>query len=416
MKVQPEIRHQRQREKGQTLALVAVSIVALLGFAALAIDVATLYVAHAEVQRTADAAALAGAKIIADSGITSLQTGDPNYGNLLAAAQLAATTEITQLIASRNQVAGATAGLVAGTPTYNFTQPNDPQVTVTLQRTSLPVFFAKIWGQRTVTAGATAVAEAYSPTGAAAYNPIAPRCVKPWLVVNRDGTGTQQFVTGGIVTATDLGKEMTVSSDCASGPPCALYVNSPPPPYPVYLVGQVTPNPSNVCPTSCGGATPFEQSVQCCDADVYSCGTGAAAWDSSINPNVASGSPTEVAGQCLIHATGSGFGLGQDTLTFPPTVPLQISTTYGPHPGTIVNTSQSIVTMPIIDPPIGALPVPPVNVVGFMQVFVNWVGPNGGITVTVLNIAACGAINNGAYPIDGGSGTSPVPVRLITPP
>ncbi len=414
MKVQPEIRRQRQREKGQTLALVAVSIVALLGFAALAIDVATLYVAHAEVQRTADAAALAGAKVIADSGITSFQTGDPNYSNLLAAAQLAATTEITQLIASRNQVAGATAGLVAGTPTYNFTQPNDPQVTVTLQRTSLPVFFAKIWGQRTVTAGATAVAEAYSPTGAAAYNPIAPRCVKPWLVINNDGTGP--FVNNGIVTPTDVGKEITVSSDCTVGSsPCQLAGSSS---YPSYLVGQVAPNSSNVCPTSCGGALPFEQSIQCCDANVYSCGAATAAWDPSINPHIAAGSPTEVAGECLIHATGPGpTNTGQDTLQIPlPAAPLQISTNYGPHPGTFVTTSQSIVTVPIIDVPASLSPPPPVNVVGFMQVFVNYVGPNGGINVTVLNIAACGAINNGAYPIDGGSGTSPVPVRLITPP
>ena len=96
----------RRDERGQTLALVALSIVALLGFAALAIDVATLYVAHSEVQRAADAAALAGAKVIADSGITSLQTTDANYATLQSSVQLAATTEIAQLIALRNQVAG----------------------------------------------------------------------------------------------------------------------------------------------------------------------------------------------------------------------------------------------------------------------------------------------------------------------
>lgn len=40
----------------------------------------------------------------------------------------------------------------------------------------------------------------------------------------------------------------------------------------------------------------------------------------------------------------------------------------------------------------------------------------GDINITVLNIAGCSTANNGANPIVGGAGTSPVPVRLITPP
>ena len=52
--------------------LVAVSLVTLLAMAALAIDVVTLYVARSEMQRAADAAALAGAKAFVDSGVTSL--------------------------------------------------------------------------------------------------------------------------------------------------------------------------------------------------------------------------------------------------------------------------------------------------------------------------------------------------------
>ncbi len=47
--------------------------------AALAIDIVTLYAARSEIQRAADAAALAGAKAIADSGITTLLLADPNF-------------------------------------------------------------------------------------------------------------------------------------------------------------------------------------------------------------------------------------------------------------------------------------------------------------------------------------------------
>ena len=50
------------REHGQTIVLVALTIVTLLAMAALAIDVVTLYVAKGEVQRAADAAALVAAK------------------------------------------------------------------------------------------------------------------------------------------------------------------------------------------------------------------------------------------------------------------------------------------------------------------------------------------------------------------
>ena len=62
-----------------------------------------------------------------------------------------------------------------------------------------------------------------------------------------------------------------------------------------------------------------------------------------------------------------------------------------------------------------------VTVVGFMQAFINQVqdgtgGTNrGDINVTVLNIAGCSTTPNGANPVVG-PGTSPVPVRLITPP
>ncbi len=63
--------HRRSGERGQTIILVAVSLVSLLAMAALAIDVVTLYVARSEMQRAADAAALAGAKAFVDSGVTS---------------------------------------------------------------------------------------------------------------------------------------------------------------------------------------------------------------------------------------------------------------------------------------------------------------------------------------------------------
>ena len=66
------ITRSRSGERGQTIVLVALSIVSLLAMGALAIDVVTLYIARSEIQRAADAAALAGAKAFVDSGSTSV--------------------------------------------------------------------------------------------------------------------------------------------------------------------------------------------------------------------------------------------------------------------------------------------------------------------------------------------------------
>ena len=160
-------------------------MVSLLAMAALAIDVVTLYVARSEMQRAADAAALAGAKAFVDSGVTSLGPADPNLATVQGMAQTMATTVINSMV-PQNRIQG-TPPLLVGTPAFDFTRPGNPQVSVTLQRADLPTFFSRIWGRSLSTVSATAVAEAYNPGNApAGYPPIAPRCVKPLLLANQD--------------------------------------------------------------------------------------------------------------------------------------------------------------------------------------------------------------------------------------
>src|SRR5215469_3257412 len=102
----------RKGERGQTILLVAASLVTLLGMAALAIDVVTLYIARAEAQRAADAGALAGAKMLADTGLTT----DPCNTTLATAAQ-----SLAQSAAQQNLIAGQP----APSPTVTF--PNGGQ-------------------------------------------------------------------------------------------------------------------------------------------------------------------------------------------------------------------------------------------------------------------------------------------------
>jgi hypothetical protein len=66
-----------RRERGVTIVMTAIGLVALISMLALAIDVVNLYVSAGEAQKAADAAALAGAKGFVSSGFTSGQLGPP---------------------------------------------------------------------------------------------------------------------------------------------------------------------------------------------------------------------------------------------------------------------------------------------------------------------------------------------------
>jgi hypothetical protein len=84
--------------------------------------------------------------------------------------------------------------------------------------------------------------------------------------------------------------------------------------------------------------------------------------------------------------------------------------------GNPITSSNSIVSLPIYDSSGGALTFTGnqanVTIVGFLQVFINQVNADGSLNVTVLNVAGCGnSATNAPIP-----GTSPVPVRLVTPP
>jgi hypothetical protein len=328
-----------------------------------------------------------------------------------------------------------------------------------LQVTNLPTFFARIWGNRTAAVRASATAEAYNPANVLNFTAIAPRGVKPWLVANVDPNNpglNNPFIntTTGVVETNAvtpvIGEQLNLTPDCNAGTTCYPPLQSSPNPprtgpqnsagYPQvqYVPAQVTPNSNNVCPSvaSCTenpNYPDYQYSIQCHDVNPYPCG-GAInnfSWDPTVNPRHPGrlSGPSALGAECLIRAANPGAGQGQDVLQNPgpwPTAPFQFQALSGPQTGNVVTTSSSIVTIPIIDTsnttvfqsasPYG------VTVVGFMQAFINQVqdgttpGTNrGDINVTVLNIAGCSTTPNGANPVIG-AGTSPIPVRLITPP
>lgn len=422
----------RKSEKGQTLVLVAISLLTLLSFAALAIDLTALYGVRAEMQRAADAAALAAGHAMVYSGTTTAPA-DTNMSGLATSMG----TAFANAVLPMNKVGGVVPTMVSG-PTFDFSRPGDPQVSVTLQRTDVPLFFAHVFGRRFATVRATATAEAYNssnPPGGAGANmpPVAPSCVKPWFVVNLDpkdhGSGANKpfinpdgtlagIAAGGAWTGTNgsgvIGEEIQINNLFSSL---------------AGLLGGVIPNPGYLpaklaslgssCTVSCAGGSNTSQSVACCDTtNTYSCGTV----QNMYVDVLANGLTGTLDGlSCLLeHGGGGGASNGLDTMdlgnfqTSRGADPLEITSGTGAHFGQKVSTSPQIVTVPIIDTTLLGGLLGQVKVDGFMQAFVERTDGAGAITMIVMNISGCGPnVNASATPVSGG-GVSPVPVRLIS--
>src|SRR6185437_16012448 len=183
----------RKDERGVTMMVVAFTLVAILAMAALSIDVAELYVTRGEAQRAADAAALAGAKMFVTSVVTSVQgstnvmvTDPTTVCTTGPAGSTAAANVQAEAVATQNLIAGQPA--VVTSIVCDTSDPANPKITVSVTRTGVPTFFARILGYISTNVNATAIAEAYNPSGAVGTSeptPIA-TAIKPWLGPNCD--------------------------------------------------------------------------------------------------------------------------------------------------------------------------------------------------------------------------------------
>jgi hypothetical protein len=439
------------------MLLVVVAMLSMLGVIALAIDVITLYSARSETQRAADAAAIAAAKMLVDMGVTT----DPTAA-VPTAAQIDAATRAAQGVATKGVIGGQSIQTADVTLTFPGASTAafvvNPRVTVTVQNTNLPTFFSRIWSRAALTVRASATAEGYNPSNATtitggATAPVIARCVKPFIVPNCDplhggGTGcggtaatifdtTNGTITNpGVYPAGIIGEGFEMVSNCGTGPGCGPAAQGAPAAGPggggqtLYYYPAVMSGTTTRCP-SCTGATNFEQAIECCDPTPISCGTTATlpavnqlAVDTTVFPE---GGPAKSGVECLIHQTG---GSGMDTLVSGPplTYPLQIQVGNG-HPlqgsvlsaNDLVTTSDSLVIVPVYDQTNPILPAPgtpnnaSVNIIGFLQVFIDQAFPGGGgpkageFHVTVVNVTGCGSKASGTAV----ASTSAVPVRLI---
>jgi hypothetical protein len=414
--------------------LVAVVMLFVVGaMAALSIDVVTLYTARSEAQLAADGAALAAARVLANSGMTS----DPNAasdGLMTNAWTLAQAVAIR--VAEQNEVGGRnlTAAEVTLPPAPGGTNTN-PTVTVRVQRADLPTFFARIWGTKLLTVAAVATAEAYNPSGASALGvktiPVATTCVKPWLLPNIDpstpgstifdpGTGaiTNTALLGWTYNTTTTGTPMSLlclGGDC-TGPP------GPPAAWKYYPGDDATtfPHPTRSLPTCNPALTSnYQESIAGCIETPISC-NGPANIDTSPY-GIARNTETADAVNCLTHATANPLDADQVDVTATPSPPFQfLSGAKNPIAGAAgkdVMVSSSLVTVPVFDTTSFIPPSNTVTIIGFVQLFLNPDGTQtpatGNVNATIINMAGCGTDATGKQIL--GNGASPVAVRLISP-
>src|SRR5208282_4343622 len=441
----------RKNQQGVIITLVAVFMLFVIGaMAALSIDVVTLYTARSEAQLAADAAALAGARVLANSGTTSDMTGASLANAQTLASAVALQVGQQSQVGGRNLIAANGEVVVVGflgTPTNPCPAPNPAPtnacITIHVQRTDLPTFFARIWGTKQVTVTASATAEAYNPSGAnlvgGTMPPVAPVCVKPWLLPNIDPTNSPNpiFVTttGAINNPALLG--WTNTNATALRPRCTDCLVLPAPTAWHYYPGNPASfPPPTVLPACAAGFTPYEKSIAGCVQTAIACNsnstnsTNPVSIDNSNYGAFARNSQTADAVNCLAHTTASQG----DTVT-PASIPGGsilppfefIAGADNPIAGLATNdvmVSDSLVTVPVFDvgppPAFPAPPAPPgtVQIVGFVQLFLNPNGTattfNGHVNATIINMAGCGT-GWTATPILG-NGASPVAVRLISPP
>jgi Flp pilus assembly protein TadG len=168
-----------RRARGSTMVIVALVMVALLGFAALAIDVGVIYTAKAQCQNAADAGALAGAGYM-----LTLNNLNPGATNKIK------TRAVDY--ANFNSVLSTPVSILTSDVTIDL---NLKRCTVCVPRTTargnpVPTFFARVLLRNSVDVSACATAEV--------ANAQVSNCLKPWALPDAfvDGNGNGVYDPG----------------------------------------------------------------------------------------------------------------------------------------------------------------------------------------------------------------------------
>jgi Flp pilus assembly protein TadG len=171
-------------ETGQALVLTGILIVILLGFAAFAVDLGNAFFAQRELQRSVDAAALAGAQ----------ELPDPAAVRTLAAEYGPADGAKNPLKSGRNTVVEVTTRCIASAPGC------EPVNAVAVNgTTTVRTYFARVLGIDDITVHAKATA----------CSPCSSKPIDLMLVLDRTGSMCQNSGGGADPTCADLNNART---------------------------------------------------------------------------------------------------------------------------------------------------------------------------------------------------------------
>jgi hypothetical protein len=431
---------------------MAVAMVSLLAMAALAIDVVTLYVARGEAQRAAESAALAGARMFVSSGYTSNPTGI-TFGDVCQSSPTssAAANRAAVAVAQQNKIAGQAATIQ--TVACNPSPTTNPRMTITVQRTGLPTFFGRIFPSQVSTVSATATAEAYNASGQSGQ--IQLTGVKPFFVgdclagpfIPPLTCTTHHFLDpSGNPIPSAIGEtlhfsRLSIFSPLTPTTNTATYYPLNIPDDPAAPICGSTSDASGSCSwIGSGGAGigQYHDNIACTSQYRFSCG-GQIRLPGLVNlallPDIdptLENRWTRRGVRCRIHASIPGtLGNDQDIITAGVGQPISIEGgDNNPNPdlrgANNISRSDSLITVPIYPPGAnGTLLCPPglpcdtANISGFLQLAVTQTSQGSDPTAypwqfeaVVVNAVGCQAAGMSGTPVIG-SGSSPIPVRLV---
>jgi hypothetical protein len=402
-----------RNDTGATLMLTTALMVVVLGVSALGIDMAQLYVVRGEAQRAADAAALAGGEVFVRQGCTTFSGGCVAGGPQEAMAQRAAED-----IASQNLANGKAVVLQQSDIAFNYPNPEEPEVTVTVQltkaRNTAPLtFFANVFGIGSADVTASATAEAFNPSGGNAQVGIG--CVKPFLMPNCDYSHTSgphnPLCPGGTAdyffdpTSGALEHPGTWPNGVV-GQPWSLHLQAAPSQW--FLIGY-TGNSGSALRTY----------IEECAPSYIACNSVQQTADGKKV------GPTDQGTNTLIHANGDGLNQGQDSIDTSTGPPFPITGgSNNPNSNLVGQTfyspSDSIAAVPVYDGHQLTPGIDSATIIGYFQVFFKDAihhGNDDQVDVIILNVVGCGSggsgISGSPPPLVTSNGGTPIPVRLI---
>jgi hypothetical protein len=155
------IQHHPARRSGSILPLVAVSLTALFALLALGIDLGVVAVARTEAQNAADAAALAGVRLLNGSDVNNNKTASEAFASTIAtnnsivsnqiqSSQVTVTTGVYRYDSTAQRFTADFSGTKAATDSWTATR-------VQIQSTQ-PTYFAQVFGVGPINISAEATA------------------------------------------------------------------------------------------------------------------------------------------------------------------------------------------------------------------------------------------------------------------